>query len=311
MEIILSTLNQLAFLFLMIGVGYLLARTKVLDQEAAGVLSKLEITVLIPALILLTFIERFNVNTLKMAWQPFLWGSILLLILIPPSFGLIRFCAKDRDLQNIYLYGLCFSNFSFMGNALISALYPDYFFEYLIFSLPLWIAVFAWATPFLLMPRVRRRSARDWLKVFLNPLFISIPVGMLLGLLEVPLPDFIHQALDSTASSMSPVAMLLTGICVGAVDFKKTLRDRGFYFFSLFRLLVFPLAGLGILALVSLTKAVELAILMVLALPPGLNAIIIPAACGKDIKDAAGMTILSHIFSCGTIPLMLFLYGMI
>lgn len=311
MEIILSTLNQLAFLFLMIGVGYLLSVTGVLDQRAAGVLSKLEITVLIPVLILLTFIEQFNLGTLKTAWQPFLWGGILLAVLVLPSMGLVRFCAKDRDLRNIYLYGLCFSNFSFMGNALISALYPDCFFEYLIFSLPLWIAVFAWATPFLLMPRVERRSGKDWVKVFLNPLFISIPVGMLLGLLEVPLPDFAYQALDATASSMSPVAMLLTGICVGAVDFKKTLRDKGFYFFSVFRLLIFPLAGLGILALVSLPVAVEIAIIIVLALPPGLNAIIIPAACGKDIREAAGMTILSHLFSCVTIPIMLFLYELI
>ncbi len=311
MEIILSTLNQLAFLFLMIGVGYLLARTKVLDQRAAGVLSKLEITVLIPALILITFIERFNVATLKTAWQPFLWGVILLAVLIPPSIGLVRFCAKDRDLRNIYLYGLCFSNFSFMGNALISALYPDYFFEYLIFSLPLWIAVFAWATPFLLMPRVERRSGRDWMRVFLNPLFISIPVGIFLGLLELPLPDFAYQALDATASSMSPVAMLLTGICVGAVDFKRTLHDRGFYFFSVFRLLIYPLAGLAVLAAVSLPASVEIALIIALALPPGLNAIIIPAACGKDIKDAAGMTILSHIFSCVTIPIMLFLYEIV
>lgn len=311
MEIILSTFNQLAFLFLMIAVGYLLTCTGVLDQRAAGVLSKLEITVLIPALILQTFIERFNLAGLQSAWQPFLWGGVLLGILVPPSMGIVRLCTKDRDLRGIYLYGLCFSNFSFMGNALVSALYPDFFFPYLIFSLPLWIAVFAWATPFLLMPRAERRSAGDWLKLFFNPLFISIPVGMALGLLEIPLPDFAARALDATASSMSPVAMLLTGICVGAVDFKKTLRDGGFYFFSLFRLLLFPLAGLGILALVSLPAAVEIAILIVLALPPGLNAIIIPAACGKDIKDAAGMTILSHLFSCVTIPLMLFLYEMI
>lgn len=308
MNIVLSTFNQLAFLFLMIGVGYLLSVPGVLDQRAAGVLSKLEITVLIPALILQTFIERFNLAALQSAWQPFLWGAILLAILVFPSIGLVRFCAKDRDLRNIYLYGLCFSNFSFMGNALISALYPDYFFEYLIFSLPLWIAVFAWATPFLLMPRVERRSVGDWVRLFFNPLFISIPVGIALGLLEIPLPDFVHRALDATASSMSPVAMLLTGICVGAVDFKRTLKDRGFYLFSVFRLLVFPLAGLGMLAVAPLPAAVELAVIIVLCLPPGLNAIIIPAACGRDIKDAAGMTILSHLFSCATIPLMLFLY---
>ena len=311
MNIILSTVNQLAFLFLMIAVGFLLAKTGVLEQSAAGVLSKLEITVLIPALILQTFIERFRFETLRTAWQPFLWGMILLLVLIPPSILVARWCCAEREQRGIYLYGLCFSNFSFLGNALVSALFPDYFFEYLIFSLPLWIMVFAWATPFLLMPRVEHRSPKDWLKIFWNPLFLSIPIGMVLGLWELPLPSFVIQALDATASSMSPVAMLLTGICAAEVPFKKAFRERGIYLFSLVRLLLYPLAVLGILSIISLPQAVELAILIVSALPPGLNAIIIPAACGKNVEDAAGMTVLSHIYCCLTVPVMIWFYTLI
>lgn len=308
MEMILPTLNQLAYLFLMIGIGYILARSGVLAQSAAGVLSKLEITVLIPALILSTFIDRFTPDTLATAWQPFLYGLILLLISVFPSYLIARFCSRDAEMRNIYVYGLCFSNFSFMGNALVSALYPDYFFEYLIFSLPLWILVFAWATPSLLMPRVQKRSWRDWLKVFWNPLFLSIPSGMILGLLQIPLPDFAHQALDASAASMSPVAMLLTGISVASVDWRAIRKEKGIYLFSVFRLLVFPLAGIAVLAFLPLPVSTETCILLILALPPGLNAIIIPAACGRDTKEAAGMTILSHLFSCVTIPLMLYLF---
>lgn len=40
------------------------------------------------------------------------------------------------------------------------------------------------------------------------------------------------------------------------------------------------------------------------AMPIGLNAIVIPAGYGKDTTDAAGLALISHLFSVGTIPLI-------
>ena len=41
----------------------------------------------------------------------------------------------------------------------------------------------------------------------------------------------------------------------------------------------------------------------VAAMPMGLNTIVIPAAYGKDTTDAAGLALVSHVFSILTIPL--------
>ncbi len=56
MEIFASTLNQTAFLFSFIIIGYFLAKWKVLPDNSSVVLSKLENTVFIPALVMGTFI---------------------------------------------------------------------------------------------------------------------------------------------------------------------------------------------------------------------------------------------------------------
>ena len=41
-----------------------------------------------------------------------------------------------------------------------------------------------------------------------------------------------------------------------------------------------------------------------IAMPLGLNTIVIPSAYGKDSTVAAGMAIISHLLSCITIPLV-------
>ena len=45
-----------------------------------------------------------------------------------------------------------------------------------------------------------------------------------------------------------------------------------------------------------------------LAMPLGLNTIVIPSALGKDTTVAAGMAVISHLLSIITIPLIFFDY---
>ena len=44
-----------------------------------------------------------------------------------------------------------------------------------------------------------------------------------------------------------------------------------------------------------------------LAMPLGLNTIVIPSALGKDTTDAAGMAVISHLLSAISIPLIFML----
>ena len=127
MAVFTATLNQTAFLFLFIAAGYILSRWKFVPDNAQTVLSKLENTFFIPALVLGTFIDNFTTQTISSAWKLLLGSLGLAMIAIGLSLLCVRFCSKDKYERNIYTYGLCFSNFGFMGNAVVSALFPDIF----------------------------------------------------------------------------------------------------------------------------------------------------------------------------------------
>ena len=297
----------MAFLFSLIVIGFILTKSKIVNSDAAGILAKLENNLFIPALVLNTFVQNFTVERIQSTWQLLLLSIILLLVVIPLAMGVSRLLSKDRYIQNIYTYGLCFSNFGFMGNAVVSALFPDIFLEYLIFTLPLWMGIYLWGAPSLLMSDGSKQTLKSRLKSFTNPMFIAMLVGIILGLIGVNLPNWLNSVISSSANCMSPIAMLLTGITVANIDLVKTFKNGQIYLISLVRLLVFPLLFLVIFMFLPLPETLRTCAICSLAMPLGLNTIVIPSAYGKDTSAAAGMAIISHALSCITIPLVLFL----
>lgn len=308
MTLFFSTLNQMGYLFLLILVGWLAAKCGAVPPGAAAVLSKLENAVLIPALVLGTFVGNFTVERLGQAGQYFLAGAVTVGLTAPLAVLLARLCARDPYQRRIYTYGLAFSNFGFMGNAVVSALFPEIFLEYLIFVMPFWMLIFLWGVPGLLIPAEgERQTLRTRLKALANPMFLAMAAGMVLGLTGLPLPAFAASAVTTLGNCMSPVAMLLTGMTIAQSDLRAVLRSRGVYVATALRLAVLPLAGLAVLTLLPLERGLAVCILCALAMPLGLNTIVIPAAYGKDTSAASGMVLVSHLASCGTIPALFWL----
>ena len=223
---------------------------------------------------------------------------------------LSKLMTKDSYIQKIYTYGLSFSNFGFMGNAVVSSLFPDIFFEYLIFTLPLWTMIYTWGVPKLLIDgEGKKRTFKEAIKPFINPMFIAMIIGMIIGLLGIKLPQWITSLITVSGDCMSPVAMLLTGVVVSAISLKKTFTNIPIYILSVIRLIVMPLIFIFVARFLPLSETVFLCALCSLAMPLGLSTIVIPSAMGKDTTVAAGMALISHLLSCITIPLIFSLIG--
>lgn len=307
-----TTLERMMFLFALLLTGYLLVRTKVLKSESAGVLSKLENNVFLPALMMGTFLNKFTLEQLKISGMVFLCGFLVLAITVPPAILCARLCAKDAYLRRIFTYGLSFSNFGFMGNAVVSAVFPDYFDEYVIFTLPFWILIQLWGIPALLISSDGEKpSIGRSLKNLCNPMFIAMLIGMLIGLLPITVPNWLNSLVTDTGACMSPIAMLLTGMTVASLNLKQTFCNLKIWSVTLLRLVVFPAVGLLVLYFLPLAEVYRVCILCVLAMPLGLNTVVVPSAYGRDTTAAAGMALISHLLSCVTIPILFFLFRLI
>ena len=307
-----TTLSQMAFLFSLIIIGYVLAKLNLVPKNAEASISKLETNVFVPALVLGTFMSNLTVEKLTQAGNIFLVSIIIEAIVIPLSLLLVRLVAKDKYTRNIYTYGLCFSNFGFMGNAVVKALYPDIFLEYLLFTIVLWTAIYMWGVPMLLMDRengVPTISSR--LKNFLNPMFIAMIIGMIIGLTGITLPKFVDNAVTTLGDCMSPLAMILTGMTVARINILDILKKWSIYTVTFIRLIAYPLVFVLVARLLNLDRTMALLALCSLAMPLGLNTVVVPASLGKDTKVASGMALISHLLSCITIPLVFWLFDII
>ncbi len=309
MSIFLSTLNQMCFLMLLMLVGYILVRFHIVDDNAAKVLSKLENNVFIPALVLSTFMNHFTVEYLHTAGQFVLCGFVVVVISSVIAIIASKLCTKDQYIQKIFTYGLAFSNFGFMGNAIVLALFPDLFLEYLIFLLPFWILIYIWGVPSLLIPNDNNdHTLKSRLSALVNPMFIAVIVGAIFGLTQLPLPSFIRSSASTLGDCMSPIAMLLTGMTIAKINLKQVLKKGSIYVVTAIRLVLMPVATVLALYLLPVPYPVALCAVCAMAMPLGLNTVVIPAAYGKDTSVASGMALVSHVLSCITIPLVFLLF---
>ena len=307
MEILTTTLGQMAVLFLLILLGYLLAKLKAVPENTATVLSKLENNLFVPALVLGTFVSNFTIEKLGTAWKLFLFSFLIGFIMIVLAVLVAKCCSKDQYIRNIYTYGLAFSNFGFMGNAVVSVVFPEMFVDYLIFTMPLWTMIYMWGVPCLLIPNEGgKQTIKSRLKSFANPMFAALIIGMVLGLVGIVLPTPVMTVVTTAGNCMSPIAMLLTGITVANMNLKKVLSLKSIYAVSFIRLIVFPLIFVGVFMLVPMNQTIMVCTVCSLAMPLGLSTIVVPGGYGKDTSVAAGMTIVSHLLSAITIPIIFY-----
>lgn len=308
MQVLQATTGQMLVLFSYILLGYVVARLKAVPDNSATVLSKLENNLFVPALVLGTFAGNFRMEKLSAAWQLFAVSFLICFVMMLLAVVVSRCCSKDAYIRKIYTYGLAFSNFGFMGNAVVNAVFPEMFLDYLIFTMPLWTMIYLWGVPCLLIPAEEgKQTLKTRLKSFANPMFAAMIIGMVIGLCNIQLPAFMTEVITVTGNCMSPVAMILTGITIAKMDVKKVLSIKSMYVVSLVRLILFPLLFIGLFFLVSLPENIVVCAICSLAMPLGLSTIVIPGGYGKDTSVAAGMTLISHLLSAVTIPCIFYL----
>jgi predicted permease len=302
MELFKSTANQMVFLFVLIFLGYLLAKLKALPEGTDRAIARLENNLFTPCLILGTLYTNFTVAKLSSAAVLIGLSSALLALIIPISIILPRFFAKTKHLKNIYVYSFAIANFGFMGNSVVSSLFPEIFAEYILFTLPLWIYIYVWGIPVLLMPTNEKAGVKGILKNFLNPMFICLILGILMGLLNLKVPSSIDRVIVTIGDCMSPLAMILTGITISKINLKSVLKNYKIYVASAARLLIIPLCFIGIFSLLDLSDTFLICAMCAISMPFGINTIVIPTAYGIDTSDASGMALISHTLSLATIP---------
>ena len=296
--------KQILEMFLLAGVGYLLFKAGKISGEGSHTLGNILIYVSLPAVIINGFLvertpEHVSGILLSMA------GALTLILL---SVLISHFVFRHNP---IGAFAAAFSNPGFFGIPLvIASLGREYVFYAACFIAFLNIGQWTYGVSRLTGQPLRQGFALK--KLIRAPFVIAITVGLVLFATQLPLPGILKDGLSAAAGLNTPLAMFTVGIYLAQTDLKKMLRDRSLYAVSAVRLLLIPLAALGILSLFPANlNGMKTVLLIAAACPVGSNVAVYAQLHGKDYPYAVETVVISTALSLATIPLTVWVSSMI
>lgn len=303
MDVFSATLKQMLVLFTFIAIGFILNRKKVLAKDSYITISRLETYLLVPALCFTTFSKYCTLENLKVKWIYLIYGTAVVIVSLLIGNVLARIFAKEDFLRRIYTYSFSFSNFGFMGNAVVLGVFgEEALFDYMFFTLPFQLYVYSYGA-LALTPMGARFSPKS----LLNPSCVGMLLGGIIGVLNIPLPQFASEVISTAGSCMSPFAMVLTGLVVANYSIKGLVSHGKVYLATFLRLIVLPLFFVGVLKLLGTDSEIIKLTLCSTAMPLGLNTVVYPAAYGGDTLPGSSMALISHVLAIITIPVMFYI----
>ena len=153
-------------------------------------------------------------------------------------------------------------------------------------------------------------------KILLNVNIISVFVGVLLFLLNLPLPTVIAGTMKSIASTIGPLSMFVAGMLMGEQNLLAVLRIRSIWKVAFLRLIALPLVVLcifkysGLAALVPDGQSILMISLLAASAPAAANVTQIAQVYGHEGDYAGAINVITTLLCIGTMPLMVLLYQM-
>ena len=292
-------------LFIILVVGYIANKTKIMDAGGNKSLTRLILAVNQTALIL------GSVMNVEDAISPGEIGIIILAsvgmyaLLGILSIGVPYLLHTKPADRGIYRFMTMFGNVGFMGYPVIGALFgQEAIFYAAVFNIPFYVFIYSIG---IILVKGGDKSFRFDFKVLLNaPLISSIlSIGIYLLRINFPLP--IVEAATSLGNMTTPGAMLILGSSLALIPLKKVFGDWRSYVFSLVRLIILPIVSWLVFKNLITDQLLLGIVVVVSGMPVATNATMVCMQYGGNEEIASKTVVLSTIFSVATIPLMVYL----
>lgn len=306
MDISILLVEQIAQLFLMIFMGYLIVKMGLLSDTDSKVLSKIVLYLIVPCVIINAFQVDYTpdtINGLLLALKASVLTQVILLIAISVFSRLLHL--NEVEIASVY--------YSNSGNLIVPIVTFILGQEWVLYGCVFMSVqiIFIWTHG---KKIISREDSYDWKRIVQNINMISIFIGIMLFLTGIHLPKLINNTLSSVGSMIGPASMIVAGMLFAGMNLKQIFADKKVYFVSFLRLIAVPMLALAILKLspLSMPTADSSKILLIVFL-----AIITPSASAvtqmcqvyeNDSQYASAINVMTTLLAIITMPLMVILF---
>jgi len=294
---------QTLILFILMGIGFLAGKTRILDEAGGRSVSRLLVNFILPALIIESMQRPFTIELRDLAFKMLGVSFLAYAIAFPLAWLLVRAIGARGAERGAHGFGAIFSNCAFMGYPVVQAILgKDALFAASVANIPFQLLAFS-VGPYILA-KTAGSTTRLGASSFVTPSAIASVVGMALFLGNIQLPSPIGRALGLLGDTTTPLSMVLIGGIVSRMSFRTALGSLRLYATSLYRLALFPLGLFLVLYLLGLRGMLLSLPVILAAMPVAANSAILAQAYGGDSRTASSLVLVSTLLSLLSIPLL-------
>lgn len=319
-------------------IGYIMRKKNVFDEHFAKVLSKVVLSVALPALAFTSFMQPIDAKTLSQSTNVLVWGIVMYVVLIfimNPFFSMYR---QQGDRQTTLKILSIFGSTTFFGLPIVGAVWGAKGILYgSIFNIGYRIFLYSYA--YIKMSGLKMEIA-NIKKMFLNPIVIATFLGLLLWLIQNFVPSvrvhsiagdiqnvafyridltapWIMKPLTYLSNISSPLAWLSIGATLGSISFGKAFSDKTVWYYTFIKIVIVPLINIVLLYGLTLTHILPVdqtalsVIVVMMATPPATVAVSYAINFDKEAVLASSASLLATLGSVIMTPVWIVILNLI
>lgn len=285
-------------LFLMIAVGFLAAKGKLIDKNGRKILSDVSFKILLPCNILKSYLGETDMGILHACL------FLLLLAVVMELFCMLLNCFlynwKSAEHKRLMQYMTVCSNSGFLGAGITQGLYGDLGLLYnSVYMIPMRIFMWTVGMSYFTKKTTGKELVRN---VVLHPCLISLYLGLFLMLTQHTLPPALGHVINSFGNCMVPIAMLVTGTILADMRLREIV-DKSAVFISVIRLLLLPAVTLVCSQPLPLDATARGVAVLLSGMPAATVTVLFATQYGGDAAFATRCVVLTTLLSVLTIPM--------
>lgn len=300
-----TLINLFVKVFIMIAFGYVLKKTKVIDDRFQKNLSNLLVTAILPMNILATANSEFKKEFAGKIFQAAFISAGYYIFAIILMTLLSKYVFSKKQKAGIFITLSVFANTAFLGFPLVSELYGAEGTLYaIVYNLFYNIFFFTYGVKIL-----SDDKKIEWKSLVKNITAVVSLLSILLFISPFRFPAVIVSTFSDIGSMMVPISMFIIGCGLVKVNFMEILKSKYSYFVSFMRLIAFPLALFLILRVLKTDTVLASTCVLLTALPAGSLNVIFAEKNNYEPEFATSTVVHSTVLMIVTIPFIMWLLG--
>ena len=255
--------------------GFYLRKKDIIHGDASKMLTKVVLTVSLPALAFTSFMKDINNQELQEGLNVLVWGFIIYILLIPIT--KLIYSKTKGEKQDVYRILTIFGSTTFFGTPIVTAVYGAAGTMYSnIFNIAYRVFLYSYAFITMSGKKMDKENFKKNMKeIFLNPIILATFIGLFVWLFQDMLPQvqvtvgettesyaflridqtvpWLYKPLTYLKTLASPLAWLAIGATLAEVPFKKAVVQKDAWAYSGVKVFLIPVINLVLLLALSVS----------------------------------------------------------